>query len=264
MIIHSLLTIDSPSQDVKDAVAAIIANANKPVGADAPSEPEKAPEGQAPTGGLYIGKQPALDDDKAVYTPFEAWGKDIKLGSWNGDNVSINSDQGKKDTSYVAFAGLVPITHTNVINFLDGSYNKYVKAVEGIQVVLKDHQAYTAGFYGVGPTGLTDEYVDDADRLILAEGEKIIKIESKALTPTFDTGLNDPDRIQEGRNRVIGLRLTTDKGNVWTVNGDYDNIKDANVVTEDAPYDGWFLKGFYGAQTRSFLSRVGPIWGHLV
>ena len=42
----------------------------------------------------------------------------------------------------------------------------------------------------------------------------------------------------------------------------YDEIKGANVFTEEAPQAGWYLKGFYGEQTRFYLARVGPIWGH--
>ena len=63
------------------------------------------------------------------------------------------------------------------------------------------------------------------------------------------------------KGQVSGMRLTTDKGAVWTLNGGYDDIKDATVVAEETPGEGWALKGFYGAATTDCVVRIGPIWG---
>ena len=169
----------------------------------------------------------------------------MKLGSWNGDSTIMSSPTGLKDQSYVTFTGLSKLkTGHSIAEIGSGVYTRK-KAVAGISIVYDDDVWDHPGAYVTGDT------IKSAPTLVLSDGEKIIKMETKASIPAG-----------EDRNRIRGLKLTTDKGRVWKANDAYDEVNDAQVVAEEAPKGGWFLKGFYGAESRYFISRLGPIWGH--
>ena len=76
-----------------------------------------------------------------------------------------------------------------------------------------------------------------------------VKFESKSAKPTGG-----------GRVLVMGIKLATDKGTVWKIPENYDQVSSATVVTDEASQPGWGLIGCYGAETRLYLSRVGAIW----
>ena len=95
--------------------------------------------------------------------------------------------------------------------------------------------------------------IKTAAKMTLAEGEKIIKMESKAHK------LAGTERL-----RVLAIKLTTDKGQVWKSSDDYDTKNNDSDVSEDAP-SGYHLKGFYEelhVPGNDFYMRIGPIWGN--
>jgi hypothetical protein len=200
-----------------------------------PSDSQKAHDD------IYIGKQPAIEDDVKCYLPWQAQGKDIKIGSWNGDNTLTAES---KDNNYVAFTGLDRIKVTGEIRTIGGGYHVYHEAICGLFAEYRDIEIHNIGSNTYGP-GV------DTSQPFQPRQEKITKMETKARIPKG-----------EDRYRIVGLKLTTDKDNVWKVNPSYDEITDARVVSEEAPYPGWELKGFYGGQTFFYISRLGPIWGH--
>ena len=86
--------------------------------------------------------------------------------------------------------------------------------------------------------------------------ERIIKFSIAARVPPGGT------TTDWGRSRVVALWLQTDQGRTWCTTDSADVWKVSEVANLVAPLDGWFLKGFYGAQTRSYVARLGVIWGH--
>ena len=229
-------------------MARIITSTNRPSygqGTEPTTKPPGFQDAKPSISAIYIGKEPAVEDDIRFNSYYNAQSNDIKLGSWNGDSTPMSSPVALKDQSYVAFTGLskLKVGH-KIVEISSGIYTTE-SAVAGISVLYDDDIWDHPGTYVMGTT------IQSAPTLILSDEEKIIKMETKASIPAGET-----------RNRIRGLKLTTDKGKVWKVNDAYDEINDAHVVVEESPKGGWFLKGFYGAESRHFISRLGPIWGH--
>ncbi|KAL9044333.1 MAG: hypothetical protein Q9214_002520 [Letrouitia sp. 1 TL-2023] len=228
---------DGPPENVlndMNNIISLVKHPELPKPADKPSDPQIIKKN------IYIGKQPAVADDVKFYTPYLVQGNDIKYGSWNGDGTLIANS---RVDNYFAFTGLDRISMTGKIRNISGVYNSTQESVRSIITKYLDGALHTICTVAADRLAPSD-YKDFSD-------SKITKFETKA-------------RVPKGRDnsRIIGLRLTTNEGTVWTLNPDYDDITDAQVVTEDAPFPGWELKGFYGAETLSYIGRLGPIWGH--
>lgn len=193
---------------------------------------------------IYIGKKPATADDVAAYSPYQSQAHDIKVGTWNGAPTSIDDAK-----ALFPFTSLDRIKVTGEIKSLRGVYDQNADAITYLLTRYADNGTHQIGGFNFGaglatPTTLADFGLQD--------GEKFVKMESKAKAPKGKDGL-----------QVVALKFTTDKGREFKLNADYDKIADAQVVVESPPSPGWELKGFYGAfvSTSYVVVRLGPIWG---
>lgn len=243
----------SPPPHIKDQVSKIIDQFKKslqpqtyPRPGAAPFQRPQQPIGGKPANETYIGTKPALADDTKLTTLYAAESNAIKLGTWNGESASL-TDGSTKDFTYVAFTALDRIKTTNKISLIDVTINSKAAALGTFRTLYTDGSSHTTCVGAV--------YAGDAlsSSTRLQGDEKIVKVESKAAAPK-DGG--------SGLTRIVGLKLETDKGNVvkWPY-AKYDSLTDAQTVGEAAPAEGWELKGFYGAETREYMARLGPIWG---
>ena len=248
------LASSSPPAYIKDQVSMIIDQVNKglqpqtyPRPGAAPSQPSQQPIGGKPANETYIGTRPALADDTKLTTLYAAESNAIKFGTWNGESASL-TDGSTKDFTYVAFTALDRIKTTNKISLIDVAINSKAAALGTFRVLYTDGSLHT--------TCVSAVYAGDtlSSSTRLQGDEKVVKVESKAAAPK--------DGRSAGLTRIVGLKLETDKGNVfkWPY-AEYDSLADVQTVVEATPAEGWELKGFYGAETREYMARLGPIWG---
>ncbi|KAL8783074.1 MAG: hypothetical protein Q9213_004886 [Squamulea squamosa] len=181
---------------------------------------------------LYIGRRPPVSWDEACMKDYAQLGGMYRVGSWNGNETATEGGP-------APFTSLCTITPGSDIVSIRSFYDSDLQALAGFSVYHKGniYEWYTWGQEGYEEATLT-----------VAEDEKIVKMETKAFKPANKQLL------------IHGMKLTTDKGQTWISCGNYDQLSNDMVVTEDSPGSGWYLKGFYGA-LGDFVDRLGPIWG---
>ncbi|KAL8707608.1 MAG: hypothetical protein Q9220_007395 [cf. Caloplaca sp. 1 TL-2023] len=211
-----------PGQHVKDGIALM----KKPL-----INPYSGSTTQ-PSSKLYIGKQPAVSWDEPYLKDYAHLGNIYRVGSWNGNETCAQGGP-------APFSSLCTITPNSKIVSVRSFYDPDMQALAGFSVYHQDniYEWYTWGQEGYEESTMT-----------LAEGEKIVKMETKAFKPAQKDLL------------ICGMKLTTDKGQTWSSCGGYDQLSNDMVVSEDAPGPECSLKGFYGG-LGDFVDRLGPVWG---
>ena len=251
-IAHISRASSSPPRDIKDQVTKIIDQFNKgaspqtyPRPGAVPPQESGQPIGGKPANEIYIGTKPALVDDTKLTALYANESLAIKLGTWNGESLSL-TDGSQKDFTYVAFTALDRIKPTNKIFLIDVTVNSQAAAISSLDIVYTDgsKQQICAGAQYAGG--------GSRSRITLEGDEKIVKIESKAAAPKDGSGLT----------KIVGLKLETNSRRVYDLaQSSYIGLAEEQTVREAAPADGWELKGFYGAETQAYTARLGPIWG---
>ena len=198
----------------------------------APSQPSQAPIINPTPQALYDGKRPATEWDTQLMKDYVNLGDTYRVGSWNGSDTSSGDGE-------APFSCLGTTQTNSKIATLEFLYDDKAKAL--------------AGFYSYYTDNINEWYnwAEEAytkSTLTIAKDEAIVKIETKAAKSSAGPGLV-----------VQGLKLTTNKNQVWT-SSQYDQLSGENVVAEDAPGSDWALKGFYGA-IGTYIDRLGPVWG---
>ena len=189
---------------------------------------------------IYKGQKPALADDSKLFTPYAPQANIFQLGSWNGESGS-SADNSKKDFTYAAFNALDRLKADVKIVMVEVSSNSIAAALGRLNTYYSnDAQTIFAGRASFA-----------GDRSSMFPESKIIKVETKAAAAKDGNSLA----------KIVGIKLETDQGKATSWPNRYDAITDAQMVSESAPAGGWELKGWYGADTATYLVRLGPIWG---
>ena len=195
-------------------------------------QPSKAPSDAPAPQALYAGKRPATEWDTLLMKDYATLGNSYRVGSWNGSDTCSGDGE-------APFSCLGTTQTNSKIKTLEFLYDDKAKAL--------------AGFYSYYNDNINEWYnwAEEAytkTTLTLANDEAVVGIETKA------------GKSAVGQEIVVqGLKLTTDKGQVWT-SSQYDQLGGDSAVTENAPGSGWALKGFYGAIGTN-INRLGPVWG---
>ncbi|KAL8800475.1 MAG: hypothetical protein Q9182_005147 [Xanthomendoza sp. 2 TL-2023] len=213
---------NGPSQHTKDGVAEMKKPNANPYKDTATQRAEK----------LYIGRRNPVPWDEAILKDYAQLGGMYRVGSWNGND---NSSQGGP----APFSSLCSIEANSRIVSIHSFHDPDLQVLAGFSVYHNDniYEWYTWGQEGYEESTMT-----------LTSNERIVKMESKSVKP------------RNQANLIGGIKLTTDKGQVWASCGKYDQLSSDMIVSEDSPGSEWSLKGFYGG-LGSFVDRIGPIWG---
>ncbi|KAL8787773.1 MAG: hypothetical protein Q9195_007642 [Heterodermia aff. obscurata] len=195
---------------------------------------------------LYIGVRPAVDANENLWKYWEAKKEDWRFGSWNGDGLNTGQGKSLKDAEGTAFTCLKTIYPVQEIQSMTAGYDTVLQALSGFGV-------RSSGRYVVQCGYTSGANIEMSAMLKLGVGERVVGIETKS-------------GVRGGRDRAVvwGVKLRTDKGNVWKVPLGYDDLgkgTDISVVAEEAQRGGWRLKGFYGSATWKAVLRIGPVWG---
>ena len=179
-----------------------------------------------------------MEDDVKLATAYQAMAglKDVKVGNWIGD-TTLKSAQ--SDPYYHVFSSFDRLQSGYIIG-IDANYGADVDALKGMDVKFPDKVIQR----------LANNPYPVPAKLELAANEHVVKVEIKARAPDA-----------KGRCRIVGLKVTTDVQNrVWTTNS-YDELNGVDYTSEGPPAPGYFLRGFYGAENRSYICRLGALWG---
>ncbi|KAL8809646.1 MAG: hypothetical protein Q9200_003231 [Gallowayella weberi] len=211
---------NGPSQHTKDGVAEMKKPNANPYKDTTTQRAEK----------LYIGKRSPVPWDESILKDHAALGGMYRVGSWNGND---NSSQGGP----APFSSLCSIEAKSRIVSIRSFHDPHLQVLAGFSVWYNDniHEWYTWGQEGYEESTMT-----------LTSDERIVKTESKSVKP--------PNRA----NLIGGIKLTTNKGQVWASCANYDKLSSDMMVSEDSPGSEWSLKGFYGG-LGWFVDRIGPI-----
>lgn len=224
------------STDIKTSVDSVITAykaANKPE-----TKPKVGP-------GLYSGRKPAIQDDVDKFSYYESQSKQIKVGSWVGDNLLYaNSSRAQALTT---FTNIGEINITGKLVKIAAGYYPPEDSIRQLESCYKDGKTEIICPF---PIAQLTPSAGGGYAVGVEVGTSITSVEIKA-------------RKFQGKDtfRICGFKVWTKKGGTWACNKDFDSIKADQYLKEDAPGPAWELKGFYGAYANNNVIRMGCIWG---